>query len=139
MEEIVLTQWNGDMSFNADIDGHILTMDSSAEFGGKNLGPRPKPLLLAALAACTGMDVVSILGKMKIEMDKFDIKVIGDTTEEHPKYYHKIHVIYEFWGKDLPAGKIEKAINLSRDKYCSVNWMLKEAAEMTWEMKLNQG
>lgn len=137
MEEIVLTQWNGDMSFTSDIDGYNIVMDASEEHGGNHRGPRPKPLLLAALAGCTGMDVMAILEKMRVVPSDFKISVSGDSTDEHPKYYHKIHIIYEFWGKELPADKIEKAINLSRDRYCSVNRMLRESSEITWEMLLH--
>lgn len=138
MEEIVLTKWNGDMSFTSEINNFQLTMDSSPEHGGKNKGPNPKPLLLSALAGCTGMDVVSILGKMRLQPDDFRISVNGNTTEDHPKYYYKIHVIYEFWGQELPKDMIEKAISLSVERYCGVHRMLEKSAEITWELILHK-
>jgi putative redox protein len=137
MKEIVQTQWLGGMKFTADIDGFKVNMDAHEEFGGQNSAPSPKPLLLASLAGCTGIDVVSILGKMKVGFDKFEIIVKADLSEDHPKYYEKIHLVYEFWGTDLPADKIEKAILLSKEKYCGVSRMLSESSDITWEARYN--
>ena len=111
------------MAFEADVYGHKIMLDASEAGGGENRGPRPKPLLLAALAGCTGMDVVSILKKMRVEVEAFNVVVEGDLTEEHPKQYAKMHIIYEFKGKDLPMDKLEKAINLSEERYCGVSAM----------------
>src|SRR5665811_18702 len=90
------------MAFEAEINGHKIILDAAEGVGGENRGPRPKPLMLTALAGCTGMDVVSILKKMRVELDDFNVIVEGDLTEEHPKQFSKMHVIYEFKGKDLP-------------------------------------
>ena len=94
--------WSGDMAFKAGVNGFTLNLDADEKVGGKNTGPRPKPLLLVALGGCTGMDVISILGKMRVVPDHFDIEIDAEQTEEHPKYYHKIHIKYLFRGKDLP-------------------------------------
>lgn len=123
------------MSFEAKMFDHTLVMDADVKVGGENKGPRPKPLLLASLAGCTGMDVVSLLQKMRVPFEDLKLRVSGELTEEHPKYYHKIHVIYEVFGKELDRGKVEKAINLSQDKYCGVSHMLKQAADLTFEIK----
>ena len=101
-----------------------------------NNGPRPKPLILVALAGCTGMDVISILKKMKIEPEFFNVSVEGELTEEHPKFYHKIHITYELKGIDIEREKVEKAVNLSRDKYCGVNALLQFGAEITHEIRI---
>ena len=85
------------------------------------MGPRPKPLMMVALAGCTGMDVVSILKKMRVNYEAFHVDVEADQTEEHPIRYSSMKVIYRFKGKDLPKEKIEKAVNLSRDRYCGVS------------------
>jgi putative redox protein len=108
-----------------------VSVDSHVKFGGQGKGPRPKPLLLFSLAGCTGMDVVSLLKKMRVDFTDFKIKVSAELTEDHPKYYHKIHLTYLFSGEDLDAGKIEKAVNLSQDKYCGVSYMLSKTAEIT--------
>ena len=129
-------KWKELMSFEAKVNGHTFMLDADESVGGKNQGPRPKPLLLVALAGCTGMDVVAILEKMKVKFDDFSVDVSGELTEEHPKYYHKLHIEYKFKGEDLPLDKIQKAINLSQERYCGVSAMLGKAAEITHEIIL---
>lgn len=124
------------LAFNAHIDSHLVRMDTDRQYGGLDEGPQPKPLLLAALAGCTGMDVVSLLQKMHVPFDDIDLIVTGELTEEHPRYYRKIHVVYELYGPDLDEEKIEKAVRLSQEKYCGVSYMLRQAAELTWEIRL---
>jgi len=124
------------MSFEVGVDGHKFMIDAVPEVGGKNRGPRPKPLVLAALGGCTSMDVISILKKMRVEPDYFNVAVSAEITDEHPKYYNKIHLKYQFKGKDLPMAKLEKAIDLSQDRYCGVTAMLNKAAEITHEIEI---
>ncbi len=131
--EISIT-WKDGMAFEADSEGHKLMLDSSENTGGRNLGIRPKPLMLIALAGCTGMDVVSILEKMRVKVDHFNVKVDGTESEEMPKRYIKMHINYEFWGEDLPYEKLEKAINLSQEKYCSVLAVYKEVMPVTYSI-----
>lgn len=131
------TKWLSDMAFETEITGHKLIMDANESFGGHDSGPRPKPLLIAALTGCTGMDVVSILKKMHVDISAFEIKAETEMTEEHPKTYSKIHLIYEFSGKDLDESKINKAVSLSQDKYCGVSELLKHGLELTYEIKIN--
>jgi len=126
--------WSGDMAFKAEVNGFTLNIDADEKVGGKNTGPRPKPLLLAGLGGCTSMDVISILGKMRVVPDAFQVDVEAEQTEEHPKYYNKIHLKYIFKGKDLPMDKLEKAVNLSQERYCGVSLMLGKAAEITHEI-----
>jgi len=102
--------------------------------GGTDKGPRPKALLLVSLAGCTAMDVISILGKMRVQPEAFRIETDGELTEEHPKYYHKLHLRYVFKGKDLPVDKLEKAVSLSQERYCGVSAMLSKAATITHEI-----
>ena len=132
----VKVNWLEKMAFEAEINGHKLILDAAEEVGGENRGPRPKPLLLTALAGCTGMDVVSILKKMRVELDSFDVIVEGDLTEEHPKQFYKMNVIYEFTGKDLPLEKLKKAVSLSEERYCGVSAMFKKAIEITTEIRI---
>jgi putative redox protein len=129
-------QWNSEMAFRAIVNGHEFMLDLDEENGGKDQGPRPKPLLLISLGGCTAMDVISILKKMRVEPDFFNVKVEGEVTEEHPKHFTKIHLIYEFRGKDLPLDKIQKAIDLSQDKYCGISYTLQKVVELTSEIKI---
>jgi putative redox protein len=130
--------WLENMAFKTDINGHEMTIDASTEGGGENRGPRPKPLMLVALAGCTGMDVVSILKKMRVEVEAFSVKVVGDMTEEHPKHFTRMHVIYEFKGKDLPMDKLVKAVTLSDEKYCGVSATLKKGLKITHEIVITE-
>jgi putative redox protein len=129
--------WNGDMSFDVELQGHRFAVDASEEFGGKNRGPRPKPLLLAGLGGCTGMDVVSLLKKMKMPFDSFSLEVEGETASEHPKPYKSITIKYIFKGGSLDREKIDKAIGLSLDKYCGVYAMLSKTAQINHQVLLN--
>jgi putative redox protein len=128
--------WQEAMQFSATVNGHTLILDAEAEFGGQDKGPRPKPLLLVSLAGCTAMDVIAILRKMKLEVKSFKVKVDGELTEEHPKTYRKIHIAYILSG-DLPAEKVEHAVNLSREKYCGVNAMLNKVSEVTYSIEIH--
>ena len=135
-KETVSTRWLEDMSFESEINGHKIIIDATPEVGGKDLGPRPKPMMLAALGGCTSMDVVSILNKMRVEFKSLNVVVEGELSEEHPKRFLKMHVIYEVEGENLPLDKIQKAVNLSEDKYCGVSALYKEVLEMTSEIRL---
>jgi len=135
-KEVVTTKWLSNMAFEAEVTGHKIILDAGEAVGGENRGPRPKPLMLAALGGCTGMDVISILQKMRLEVESFNVIVEGDLTEEHPKHFHRLHVIYEFTGKDLPMDKLKKAVELSEERYCGVSATYRKAMEMTSEIRI---
>jgi len=124
------------MAFEAEVNGHKIVLDAAEGVGGENRGPRPKPLMLTALAGCTGMDVVSILKKMRVEFEDFNVIVEGDLTEEHPKQFYKMNVIYEFKGSNLPMEKLQKAVSLSEERYCGVSALYKKAIEVTSEIRI---
>ncbi len=107
-----------------------VVMDTVEEFGGSDSGPKPMEMILMGLGGCTGMDVISILRKMKVKLDGFEIDVQAEQAEQHPKVFTKIHLTFRFYGKDIDTDKIEKAVNLSQDKYCSVSAMLGKTAEI---------
>jgi putative redox protein len=136
MSHKVDTSWKKNMQFESNVGGHKLVMDASPDAGGEDAGPRPKQLMLAALAGCTGMDVVSILKKMRVELDEFDTEIEAGLTEEHPKYYNKMHIIYKFKGKDLDPEKLKKAVDLSQERYCGVSAAYKKAMEISYEIKI---
>ena len=137
MKSSINAKWTGKMAFDVEIGGHKIKLDAAEEVGGEDKGVRPKPLMLVALAGCTGMDVVSILRKMRVELDDFNVRVEADMTEEHPKQYYKMKVIYEFKGKDLPMDKLQKAVNLSEERYCGVSASYKKAMEISTEIVVN--
>ena len=134
MKQEINLSWKKGMAFETELFGHKLTIDADQSNGGQNLGPRPKPLLMVALAGCTGMDVVSILEKMRVEPADLNVRVEGEVTEEHPKQFTSLHIIYEFWGKDLPMEKLEKAVSLSDERYCGVSATLKKGIPVTHEI-----
>jgi putative redox protein len=129
--------WLDGMAFESEINGHKIVIDAVEEVGGSNRGARPKPFMLLALAGCTGMDVVSILKKMRVELDDFSVEVEANQTEEHPKHYDEMKIIYKFWGKDLPMEKLEKAISLSEERYCGVSFVYKQYIKMSAEIQIN--
>ena len=130
----VITKHTGGMAFDSVVDGHTLTIDADTEFGGTDSGPTPKPLLLLSLTGCTGMDVVSLMNKMRVEYADFEVKVDGELTDEHPKYYHKIHLTYSLKTKPEYHEKVKKAVDLSQDRYCGVSYMLSKSSEITYEI-----
>jgi putative redox protein len=134
--EVVSTKWLENMAFESEINGHKLVIDAKEEVGGQDRGPRPKPLMLAALGGCTSMDVIAILKKMRVELKSLNVIVEGELSEEHPKRFTKMHVIYEVEGDDLPMDKIEKAVSLSEEKYCGVSVVYREAMDITSEIRL---
>jgi putative redox protein len=137
-KEQIKLNWLENMAFEADVNGHKIILDASDTVGGENRGARPKPLMMVALAGCSGMDVVSILKKMRVEVEAFNVLVGGDLTEDHPKQYLKMHVIYEFKGRDLPMDKLEKAVDLSQEKYCGVSAMYRKAFGITSEIRITE-
>jgi putative redox protein len=136
MKHETILRWTGNMAFETELDGHKLTLDADEDVGGHNTGMRPKKLMLTALAGCTGIDVISILKKMKIVPDKFNVKVDGNVTEDHPKQYDSMHITYEFQGDNLPEDKLMRAIELSQEKYCGVSAVYKKAIKVTYEMSI---
>lgn len=109
---------------------HWITLDGPENFGGSNAGLRPKELLLLALAGCTASDVVTILEKKKVKLDDFEINITAQVQEEHPQVYTKIDLEYVFYGDNIQKEAVERAIELSQTKYCSVTAMLQKAIEI---------
>ncbi len=128
--------WKERFTFSTELDNHTFMLDVDKENGGDDRGPRPKGLVLSALAACTGMDVVSILDKMKFKNYNFDLKVTADTEETYPKVFKDVELSYIFEG-DLKPDSVKKAISLSKDKYCAVSAMLQKAVDIKVKIFLN--
>ena len=129
MSDIVVKNVEGLTFLGRAKSKHWVAMDGPETFGGSEAGTRPMELFLISLAGCTGADVASLLKKMRVKYDKFEILVDSERSEEHPKVYTKIFLKYILWGKDLEAEKekIEKSIDLSQNKYCSISAMIRTA------------
>jgi len=130
----VTTVFKDHMAFTADINGHLVKMDTTADDGGEDSGPSPKRLMLAALAGCTGIDIVSILNKMKAEFSDFTINVHAALTVEHPQTYNYVKITYKIKLAEEDKSKMIKAVNLSTEKYCGVFAMFKTFAKMDTEI-----
>ncbi len=134
MRNSVNVVWDKNMKFIAEVGGHNIILDAGSSFGGNNEGPSPKSLMMVALAGCTGMDVISILKKMKVDVSSFNVKVEGEMKEEHPKKFERMKIIYEVKGTDIEYEKVKKAVDLSVEKYCGVNANYRDSMEMEYEI-----
>ena len=129
MSDIVVKNVEGLTFLGRAKSKHWVAMDGPETFGGSEAASRPMELFLVSLAGCTGADVASLLKKLRVKYDKFEIHVDSERAEEHPKVYTKIYLKYILWGQDLEAEKekIEKSIDLSQNKYCSISAMIRSA------------
>lgn len=137
MKESIDLAWLDEMTFEADVAGYKIRLDSDPEHGGRNMGPKPKPLMMVALAGCTGMDVVSLMRKMRVDFESLNIRVEGDMAEEHPKKFDKMKIIYEVKGASVDRAKVEKAVALSQEKYCGVSANFRDAMDLSHEIVIS--
>lgn len=126
--------WKGQMLFESVAPEGNVMIDAGPDSGGQGKGLRPKAMMLSSLAGCSGMDIASLLKKMRAEVEDFKIEVEANLTEEDPKFYDKVHVVYRFFGSDFKKAKIEKAVKLSVEKYCGVMEMFRQFADVTTEI-----
>lgn len=118
---------------------HTVAFDTSPEVGGDNTAPSPMEVMLMSLGACTFMDVVSILRKKRKTITALSIQIDGTRAKEHPKVYTNVHLIYELTSSDAQIEDLNRSIELSQNKYCSVSAMFKAAGcQLTWEAKLRR-
>jgi putative redox protein len=131
-------RFNQGMSFTGIADSrHGVLMDTKAEVGGSDSAATPKELVLHALGGCTGMDVVSILRKMRVAPDSFTIAVEAEVDPDPPKPFRSANLDYRFEGQGLALESLRRAVTLSQDKYCSVSHMLRKAFPITWSITVN--
>ena len=116
--------------------GHSITMDGPIEIGGENLGVRPMEMLLLGVAGCTMIDVVTTLKKMRQDLSHCETKISAERAIEHPKVFTDIHIKFIVKGKDLDSKKVDKAITLSAEKYCSASIMLGKTAKITHDFEV---
>jgi len=139
MEKVkVVGKSKGNLAFEIDLNGHKIITDARKEVGGDDLGPGPKSLLLAGLIGCTGIDVASILKKMRVKYDDLTIEVETIHTDGQPRVYKDIHMVYRFKGKDLPLDNIKRAVDLSMEKYCGVSAMLSKHTPISYEVVIEE-
>ncbi|MDB9933423.1 OsmC family protein [Candidatus Pseudothioglobus sp. Uisw_041] len=118
--------------------GHSITMDGPIEIGGENLGVRPMEMLLLGVAGCTMIDVVTTLQKMRQDLSHCETKISAERANEHPKVFTDIHIHFIVKGKDLDSKKVDKAISLSAEKYCSASIMLGKTANITHDFEVTE-
>jgi putative redox protein len=129
--------WVEGMAFMGEAgSGHAVVMDGAPEYGGRNIGIRPMEMLLIGLAGCTGFDVVQILKKGRETVTGCDVEVEAERATEDPKVFTKIHIAYRVTGRGLSRAKAERAVTLSKDKYCSASIMLGATAEISYNLDL---
>ena len=116
--------------------GHTITMDGPPEVGGENLGVRPMEMLILGVAGCTMIDVVTTLKKMRQDLSHLETKINAERASEHPKVFTDIHIQFILKGKNLDEKKVDKAITLSAEKYCSASIMLGETASITHDFEV---
>ena len=118
---------------------HSVVLDGSEKGGGADSAIHPGELLLVSLSGCTGMDVISILNKMRVDVKEFEVRVDAEAAREHPKVWKKIHLTFHVAGKNIPEDKLKHAIELSQNKYCSVSASLRSSVEITYGYQIEQG
>ncbi|MBF0247475.1 MAG: OsmC family protein [Alphaproteobacteria bacterium] len=130
-------KWLGGMAFEGTAgSGHKVTMDSSPDFGGRDQGPRPMEMLLLGMGGCTSIDVMSILNKARQDVKDCVAEITAERADEVPKVFTRIHVHFKVTGKALDPKRVERAINLSAEKYCSASIMLGKMAEITHDFEI---
>ena len=133
MTNKVQTTWKGGMLFESTNPGGNLLIND-----GENPNEqayKPKALMLASLAGCSGLDIASLVKKMRVDVSDFNIDVEGELTDEHPKFYHKVAMTYHFYGADLDEKKLQKIVDLSITKYCGVMAMFEKFADVKVDIK----
>ncbi|MES2004390.1 MAG: OsmC family protein [Bacteroidota bacterium] len=132
-----VTKWVDALAFDATADsGHTVRIDTSVEGGGLGSGMNPKKMVLGALSACSGMDVVEILKKMRVPFTKLEIDAEAGQAEEHPKVYTYINLTYKVDAKPEDLDKVTKAVHLSKEKYCGISAMLAKQCEIRFSIEL---
>lgn len=126
------------MHFQGEGSSKVITnIDASVIAGGTGYGTSPMELLLMSIAGCSGMDIIIILEKMQVKVQRFETTVEGERAIDHPRVFKVIEVVYKFWGDSLPQDKLQRAVQLSMSKYCSVANMIDKAADLTYRIEVN--
>ncbi len=129
--------WHRGLQFvGVSENNHTVVIDTRREVGGFEAAPSPTELLLMGVGGCTAMDVASILKKKRVAFDDLEVEVRGEIEPGPPKFVKKIHLVYRVWGQDVPREAVERAVELSQEKYCTVSNTVKGRADVTWEIEV---
>jgi putative redox protein len=133
-------KWLDGISFRGETEsGHSVSIDGAPNIGGKNLGPRPMELILLGLGGCSSIDVILILQKSRQEVTDCVVEIDSTRASEDPKVFTDIHLHFIVTGKSLNAQQVERAINLSAEKYCSASIMLRSTVNITHDFEIIEG
>lgn len=135
MQNTVNAVYREGKHFSVLVNGHTIEIDATRENGGEDLGPGPKIFMLLSLAGCTGMDIISMLTKMRVEFSDLSIRVDGDLTDTEPKIYNKVSIIYSIRLSEENQARMDKAVHLSKEKYCGVSRMFESFAKVEFEIR----
>jgi putative redox protein len=131
--------WKGGLAFTGSAEeGYLIPLDAKKAVGGHGMGFRPLQLFAIGLVGCTGMDVISILQKKRQEVTEFEVSAEIERSDQHPKVFTRIIITYAVTGKNIDRDAVERAVELSETKYCGAQAMLKETAEITHKIVVNQ-
>jgi len=137
MECTVRWQPDAGMAFNAETgSGHLIAMDGAPDGGGRNLAPRPMETVLAGTGGCSAYDVVLILKRGRHDIRGCEVKLSAERAETDPKVFTRIHMAFVVRGRALPAAAVERAVQLSHERYCSATAMLAKTAEITTSFEI---
>ena len=137
MKHEATVRWAGKMTFIGKAGtNHLVPMDTGPDFGGDSSATKPLELLLVALGGCTGMDIVSLFTKMRVDFSGIEMNITAERSEEHPKAYTKIDLEYVIHGRGKDEEKVKRAIGLSQEKYCSVTAMLRKSCPVNYTWRL---
>jgi putative redox protein len=132
-------KWVEGVTFLAETgSGHAVVVDGAPEAGGRNVGMRPMEMVLAGAAACTAFDVVWILRKARQPVSDCVVEADAERAAEDPKVFTRVHLVYRVAGKGLDSKTVERAVKLSKEKYCSATIMLSKTAEVTYDVVLEE-
>lgn len=133
----VTANWVEALAFDAVSDnGHTIRIDTTIDNGSLDSGMSPKKLLLAGLCGCSGMDVVDILNKMKVSYTKIDVSASAEQTDEHPKVFKSVEMVYRADVTETDLDKLKRAVSLSQEKYCGVSLMLEKHCKISYTIEL---
>lgn len=133
-------KWQDGIHFTGETEsGHAVQIDGAPDIGGKNLGPRPMELILLGLGGCSSIDVILILQKSRQEITDCVVEIDAARATEDPKVFTDIHLHFIVTGKNLKAQQVERAINLSAEKYCSASIMLRSTVNITHDFEIIEG
>lgn len=133
-----IVKWQGGLAFEGQTDsGHSIMMDAAPEVGGENKGARPMEMVLLGLGGCSSIDVVMMLNKSQPDQVKdCQVEITAERADSVPKVFTQIHMHFRVYGTDLNPKKVERAVNLSAEKYCSVSKMLEATVQMTHDFEI---